>query len=214
MEEANTSLEHQRAAQIKADKLSSTAAQEEVESVQQEVQALKAKLSTLETKLKASTAREKELKTDLEEAMSNAQKGSTDQEKRELQKSLRETKTALERKTDELSDLQEELQLSKEREKALKTKVKDAALERARLVGVEVSWLTRLADIKEELQALKLAKSSTVFEPPKPAKMKTVKPVEHSDEEVISPPKRAKAISVSLDEICRLIIAPETLAGR
>lgn len=64
-------------------------------------------------------------------------------EKKELQTALRTAKTELHKKKDELVDLQEELEsikvASKEREKALKAKLKENNEERQRLVGVEVS---------------------------------------------------------------------------
>lgn len=65
----------------------------------------------------------------------------SDKERRELQKELRSVKVDLQQKTDEAVDLQEELSalrdLSKEREKQLKAKLR--AAERGREDSVEVS---------------------------------------------------------------------------
>lgn len=65
-----------------------------------------------------------------------------DKEKRELQASLKATKADLAKKEQELVDVQEELSLlqdsSKEREKALKQKLKEVTLEKDRLAGLEV----------------------------------------------------------------------------
>ena len=66
-------------------------------------------------------------------------------ERAELKKSLREIKSDLARKDEQLSDLQEEFvalrEASKERERTLKAKVKEAVAERDRLVGVEVNLM-------------------------------------------------------------------------
>ncbi|KAK1927426.1 hypothetical protein DB88DRAFT_477989 [Papiliotrema laurentii] len=148
---ANTSIAHQRAAQAKASKLQSSTSQKELEEQQVQLQSLQSKVESLESRLRGSKAREAELKEELEAALSDTRKDGTDKEKRELQKSLRETKASLEKKTEEVEDLQEELanlkEASKQREQALKVKVKEAATERDRLLGVE-----------EELEGLKAGK--------------------------------------------------------
>jgi len=59
-----------------------------------------------------------------------------------LQVALKATKSELATKTEELGDAQEELsnlkESSKEREKALKQKLKEVTLEKDRLAGLEV----------------------------------------------------------------------------
>jgi hypothetical protein len=59
-----------------------------------------------------------------------------------LRTALRNAKNELQRKSEELVDVQEELsglkEISKEREKALKGKLRDATAERDRLIGIEV----------------------------------------------------------------------------
>ena len=66
-----------------------------------------------------------------------------EKEKRQLQMTLKTTKDNLATKEEELSDLREELSTvkdsSKEREKALKQKLKEMTLEKDRLTGLEVS---------------------------------------------------------------------------
>ena len=66
-----------------------------------------------------------------------------EEEKAQLKRSLRDIKSDLAKKNEQLTDLSDELsalrEASKEREKTLKSKVKEALMERDRLVGVEVS---------------------------------------------------------------------------
>lgn len=77
-----------------------------------------------------------------------------DKEKRELQSALRSAKIELQKRTEELSDVQEELAMfkesSKEREKALKAKYRAATEERERLASIQVGvadWPAGKADM-------------------------------------------------------------------
>ena len=68
LEEANTSLNHQRAAQAKASKLESESSKIESDA---QISTLTAKVNSLETKLRSSKEREKELKEELETALND-----------------------------------------------------------------------------------------------------------------------------------------------
>jgi len=80
----------------------------------------------------------------------------------ELKNALRNAKSDLQRKNEELADIQEELaslkETSKEREKALKIKLRDAAAERDKLIGIEVcsSYLLRCVTITDDLARRRL----------------------------------------------------------
>ncbi|ORX36493.1 hypothetical protein BD324DRAFT_629053 [Kockovaella imperatae] len=177
--EANTSIAHQQAAESKA--------------AREETKALAARIVILEKELKVSKEKERTLRTELDSALTSEQSrdGSTEKEKSELKKSLRETKAMLAKKTEEFSDLQEELsslqEASKEREKTLKAKIKDAVAERDRLVGVEVE----LESLKSANAKLRATTSDAAKKAPKAPKSK--KPASDSEDEIVPAKKARKA---------------------
>lgn len=147
-----------------------------------------------------------------------------------MQTALKTAKADLAKKTEELGDAQEELatlqESSKEREKALKQKLKDMTLEKDRLAGLEVSRRTLhcalLANVRQdELEAMKASArsrsvsqsvqpeesiSTKTVEEPKPKAKKELKPMppvieitapDEDDEIVVEKPKKAKATTTT-----------------
>ncbi|EIW66816.1 hypothetical protein M231_01417 [Tremella mesenterica] len=159
---ANTSLAHQRA----GDKKSAT-----------EMTMLLEQLKNSENMIRGVREREKEARDELDNWLREEKdkEGSTDKERRDLQLQLRKAQTELQRKAEEVQDVQDELatlrESAREREKALKTKLKEALEEKARLAGVE-----------EELEALRATTSAPPPRKPKAPRLEVSESVPPEDQ--------------------------------
>ncbi|WOO79546.1 Laminin subunit beta-2 [Vanrija pseudolonga] len=177
LQSANTSLAHQRAAERKAAAVEWTSKKDESRA---EAEALQAKLAALEEehaqvctvnsknvdKYQKLKEREKEAQAEIKRLLSEERPDpAADSDKAELKAQLRAAKVEAAKRTEEASDLAEELSVlketSKEREKALKAKYREAQEERNRLAAVEV-----------ELEALKAANAKAAKVKKEPVKKK------------------------------------------
>ncbi|WRT65578.1 uncharacterized protein IL334_002523 [Kwoniella shivajii] len=195
LSEANTSLVHQKASSSLSSSSSTeelVIAQKELSKAKAEITSLESKVDTLENKVKSSKEREKEARGELDNWLRDekSKMGSSEKSQKDLTNQLRSLKNQLEKKTEELEETKDELEETKrsykDREKVLKTKIREANGERDNLLGVE-----------EELQSLKA--KSKVSSPKKVVKEKVRKasPVQDdtSDEEVVPKKKSKKADS-------------------
>ncbi|KAL1409543.1 hypothetical protein Q8F55_003527 [Vanrija albida] len=203
LESANTSLVHQRAAERKAAATVSSSQDE----TRAEVDALQARLAALEEeheqvcavnsknveKYQKLREKEKEAQAEIKRLLSEERPDpSADSDKAELKAQLRTAKVDVAKKTEEAADLAEELSVlketSKEREKALKAKYREAQEERNRLAVVEVELeALKAANAKAPKAKKEPAKKKAAASPVSKAKARKTSPASDSDGE---PPKK------------------------
>ncbi|OCF74860.1 hypothetical protein I204_03703 [Kwoniella mangroviensis CBS 8886] len=167
--------------------------QMELSSAKSTIGSLENKIEILETKVKTLREREKETKSELERWLKDekSKNGSMEKSKKEYMTQIRSLKSDLLKKEEELEEFEEFKRSSKEREKTLKMRLKEANEERDRLVAVE-----------EELQALRSKVKDKEKSSPRKAKEKErvrkASPIQDgsSDEEVVPKKKTKKAESL------------------